>query len=518
MTVRHPLDLRYFKDLVQERAGLTFDNTREEILRQKISEVMVQKGYRSRSELFSSLLNNDTVFLDFVNHLTINETYFFREPQYLQLLTSHLVPETLAGKTKGGKIKIISAGCSTGEEPYSIAMALLEKFGEETANLFSIAGFDLNSVALEKAAAGIYGNLSFRGNDEQFRSRYFEVSRFGLFNIKSSVRDLVSFIRFNLLSEDYPELLCKADVVFYRNVSIYFDPPTQRKILTGLASIINDGGYVVLSSSETFSHQNVGGLSLIESQGLFYFQKSRCAEDKPDVVNPPSLYGDYTRSRRPSGMVLERSGKKTSLAEARETLLVFSKGKSRAEGKPVSGGSSQELAAPEELFQEALLCFMRKEHGRASLLAERLHSCDCYRAKAYLLSGCILLNREKTREAGDLFGKALQIDGLDLEAHLLLGLTAKKSGETAKAIKSFHNALYVHDSCWMAHYFLAEIHLSEGNKKKALGYYASLLKILEETTDEKPRLTFFPISFKREDLLFLCRRKITSISEKSHGV
>jgi chemotaxis protein methyltransferase CheR len=204
---------------------------------------------------------------------------------------------------------------------------------------------------------------------------------------------------------------------------------------------------------------------------------------------------------------------------ARATSPVFSKGKAEVGGcDPVTVGASQGVTAPEELFHEALVCFRRKEHGRASLLAERLQACECYRVKAYLLSGCILMNGEKPQEAGELFGKALQIDGLDLEAHMLLGLTAKNSGETEKAIKCFHNALYVQNSCWMAHYFLAEIYLSGGNSKKALGYYDTLLKILEKPSDEKPRLTFFPISFKREDLLHLCRRKIASISGKSHGL
>jgi chemotaxis protein methyltransferase CheR len=516
MTGGLPLDLKYFKDLVQERAGLTFDNTREEILRQKISEVMGQRGYRSRAQLFSALLNNDAVFLDFVNHLTINETYFFREPQYLQLLTSHLVPEILTGKKKGEKIKIISAGCSTGEEPYSIAISLLEKFGEETANLFSIAGFDLNSTALEKAEAGLYGNLSFRGNDEQVRSRYFEASRFGLFSLKPLVRDLVEFTRFNLLSEDYPKLLRMADVVFYRNVSIYFDSPTQRKILTGLASILNDGGCVVFSASETFSHQDIGGLSLIESQGLFYFQKIRCAKDQPAGVNPPSSSGDSTGRWRLPGMARERSGQKTAPAKG-GALPVFPTGKSGKGGVGL-GESPEELVGPEELFQEALTCFRRKDHVRASQLAESLQACESHRAKAYLLRGCVLLVEGKLQAAEELFGKALQLDGLDLEAHLLLGLAAKNSGETAKAIKCFHNALYVQNSCWMAHYFLAEIFLAAGNFPKALKYYDSLLKILEKTSDEKPRLTFFPISFKREDLLHLCRRKIASISENSHGL
>ncbi|NTV15183.1 MAG: tetratricopeptide repeat protein [Desulfobulbaceae bacterium] len=517
MTARLPLDLKYFKDLVQERTGLTFDRTREEILRRKVAEAMEQRGYRSRAELYSALRNDEVAFLEFVNHLTINETYFFREPQYLQLLTDHLVPGLLAGKKAGEKIKIISAGCSTGEEPYSIAIALWEKFAEKTSDLFAIVGADLNSLALEKAEGGVFGKLSFRGCEELVRSRYFEPSRFGLFKIKTAVRGLVQFVRFNLLSEHYPRLLGKADVVFYRNVSIYFDPPTQRKILTSLASIVNAGGYVVFSASETFSHKDVGALSLIESQGLFYYQKLSQGEAHLEVCNPSVLAADSTGSWRSSENAKARSGGKTA-GRVTATMAVCP-----AEKPAVARVSSgvcgfSPAAAPEVLFQEALVCFRRKEHGRAFQLAERLQECKGYRAKAYLLGGCVLLNREKIQEAGELFGKALKMDALDLEAHLLLGLTAKNSGETDRAIKCFSKALYVQNSCWMAHYFLAEIYLSIGNAKKALGFYGTLLKIIESTAVEKSNLIFFPISFKREDLLHLCRRKIAAISETNYGI
>jgi chemotaxis protein methyltransferase CheR len=512
MSGQLPLDLKYFKELVQERAGLTFDSTREEILRQKVAEVVEQRGYRSRAELYAALRGDEGVFLDFVNHLTINETYFFREPQYLQLLTEYLLPELLAGKPKGEKIKIVSAGCSTGEEPYSIAIALLEKYGGKTGGLFSIIGGDINSVALEKAADGVYGNLSFRNSDEQFRARYFEAGGLGQLMLKPAVRELVRFTRFNLLSAVYPPLVCGADVIFYRNVSIYFDSPTQRKILTSLAATINPGGYVVFSSSETFSHQDIGALSLIESQGLFYYQKARAAAERPGGGVNPALAAARSRARMPE-MPRGRWAKQPA-TPARAISPVKPTKSGNPESRPATGSA----AAPAGLFEEALHCYRRKEHARALQLAERLQECERYRVKGFLLSGCILLNREQTQEALALFEKALEIDGLELEAHLLLGLAAKNSGATEKAIRCFHKALYVQSSCWMAHYFLAEIHLSLGNARKAAGYYETLRNILENPAGEKTSLIFFPISFHSADLLHLCRKKISSLAGMSHGV
>jgi len=507
------LDLKYFKDLVQKRTGLTFDSTRENNLRQKINEMISQRGYRSRALLYAGLLDDDELFLDFVNQLTINETYFFREPQYLKLLTTHLVPLIIAGKKKGEKIKIISAGCSTGEEPYSIAISLMEKFGEDTSRSFAIIGFDINSMALEKAEVGIYGKLSFRGCDDLIRTKYFETGRFGIYQLNTAVRELVQFRRFNLLDNEYPPSLCKADVIFYRNVSIYFDQPTQRKILTGLAANLNEGGYVVFSSSETFSHHDIGALSLIESHGLFYYQKINGAIDQNPQINSLVYSDNNIRHRPPVNIDLARFRKKIVPKVQVTTMGSSSVPMAEKENQAISAGQTIELADPDSLFHEALISFRKKDHARALHLAEILQACDAFRGKAYLLVGCVLMNGEKIREARDLFNKALQIDPLDLEAHMLLGLAAKNCGETDMAITCFNKALYVQNSCWMAYYFLAEIHLSVGKNKKALGYYDTLAKILGNNSTEKLHLIFFPISFQREDLIHLCRKKISYLSE-----
>ncbi|MBU0676224.1 MAG: tetratricopeptide repeat protein [Proteobacteria bacterium] len=510
MTGKQPLDLQHFKDLVHERAGLTFDNTREEILRQKVAEVMCQKGLRSRTELFTSLLHDEGAFLDFVNHLTINETYFFREPQYLDLMMSPLVPELLARQKDDEKIKIISAGCSSGEEPYSIAMSLMETYGDDTSRMFSVIGFDINSMALAKAAEGIYGKLSFRGRDEEaIRARYFDQGRYGLIKLKPVIKDLVRFTRFNLLSDEYPELIRGADIIFYRNVSIYFNSSVQRKILTGLAAIMNYGGAVVFSSSETFSHKDIGLLSLVEAKGLFYYRKSDPAEHKKDGLEAPSAKGAAPPSpllRQPRRGALKKP-MKAKTHHASPCVVA-------AQAGSVKGGigtPSAQSQTTDDLFWEAVACFRKKEQDRAMLLAEKLKDCPCHRGKAYLLCGCILMNGKRPREAEEQFRKALDVDELDIEAHLLLGLSARNSGENDRAITSFNKAMYVQHSCWMAHYFLAESYLAKGNAKKARGYYDSLLKILENELADEPPLVFFPISFKREDLLHLCRRKLAVI-------
>ena len=505
---RQTLPLKYFKDLVQERSGLSFDKTRESILRQKVSEVMSQKGYRSRAELYDVITKKDKEFLDFVNHLTINETFFFREPQYLKQMTDHLVPELLKKRGDEGKLKIISAGCSTGEEPYSIAMALLEKYGNTVQNKFSIIGIDINSVALNKAADGLYGKLSFREDISQFKKKYFDKGKYNLFKIKSSVKKLVTFKRVNLLDNTFSKELHNADIIFYRNVSIYFDSATQQKIISQLASIMRDDAYVVFAASETFSHKDNALLALIEHQGLFCYQKRKAQQENSVSVGDSIQIKKYkVKAKKP---VTSRQSPKRIKVDRKLIQLpqkAFAKRKENIQDQK----NKDKDFSPDVMFANAVNFFRKKENAQALVIAEELKNHEGYVGKAHLLEGCILLNAKKYEEAEAALNKAVQKDELDLDAYMMLGLVAKNSGKIMKAIECFKKALYVQYSCWIAHYYLGEIFQAQGEKTKAERYYDSVLEILENGSMESGNSTFFPISFQRHDFMHLCRKKIESL-------
>jgi chemotaxis protein methyltransferase CheR len=504
------MELKHFKELVKKRVGLTFDNTREDILRQSIAELLRRKVYVSRAALFNALTRDEAVFLDFVDGLTINETYFFREPRYLQLLTDHLVPNLLDARQSGEKIKIVSAGCSTGEEPYSIAMTLLDKYGPSVASRFTLLGIDIDSSALRRAQAGLFGKLSFRNEESKAQGQYFGEKGRGLFQIRPEVGKLVNFARVNLLDPVYPEVARGADIIFYRNVSIYFDAATQRKIFKSLAASLNETGYVVFSSSETFSHRDNDCLDLVETAGLFYFRKKIATAAESTGLRQIGGLEGIPKASRGGGVTKGQPG---DIAKG---------GSHRAPLAPISSGPPGKAGVrgedPAALFQEALDFFTRKEPAQALVLLDRLMRHEDFPAKAYILRGCILLNAQKFTEAEELLHKALLIDELDLDAHMLLGLVAKNTGAPGKAARSFQKAIYVEHSCWMAHYFLAEIHLAEREVAKAARAYDSVLRILENGDGNGPRLMYFPISFQRHDLIHLCRKKIAAIQVGSHGI
>jgi len=266
------MDLTPFNNLIKERCGLCFNNGRTAILEDSIRKRMSESGAESCAKYFSRIVDSRDEFCLLVNLLTVNETYFFREPSHLDLLATRIVPGLLAVKKMDGKINIVSAGCSTGEEPYSIVIKLMEKYGSGMQNFVSVTGFDIDSYALASAGKGVYNGHSFRGFPNDLREKYFEKTGESNYKVRDVVRANVKFVELNLLSEAYPDELRSADIIFYRNVSIYFGPETQKLIFRNLAGMLNENGYLLVGSTETLSH-DIGVLSLIEMDGLFIYRK-----------------------------------------------------------------------------------------------------------------------------------------------------------------------------------------------------------------------------------------------------
>ena len=170
----------------------------------------------------------------------------------------------------------MSAGCSTGEEPYSIAIMLRERFGAESERLFAITGVDIDSTVIATAQQGVYGKGSFRGMDQSLLERYFEPRDSGRFQVRESIRKQVEFEVVNLLGASYPQRMQLPDIILYRNVSIYFPGQVQREIFGRLAELLADGGCLLVGASETF-HHDIGILSLVKQDSLFFYRKTPTA-------------------------------------------------------------------------------------------------------------------------------------------------------------------------------------------------------------------------------------------------
>jgi chemotaxis protein methyltransferase CheR len=242
------------RDLIYNYSGLYFADDNRFLLERRLSPRLSQLHLATFHEYYYYLkydLNKDQELSDIMDVLTTNETYFFREAFQLRAFSEEIIPEITSFKGKKGdrSLRIWSAGCSTGEEPYTIAMLLLER-PELSGWRIEIIGTDISQRVLHHARKGVYGSSSFRVTDDVFKNRYFHEQEGG-FRIADRVRELVTFSRLNLYDESRFLFLGKMDIIFCRNVIIYFDQPAKKRVIEQFYNTLNSSGFLLLGHSES---------------------------------------------------------------------------------------------------------------------------------------------------------------------------------------------------------------------------------------------------------------------------
>jgi chemotaxis protein methyltransferase CheR len=212
------------------------------------------KDPRQYLDLISSPATRVLELRELLNEITIGETCLFRSPPQLTALQNVILPELIATRSKIGlrKLRVWSAGCSTGEEPYTLSMFLLEQSEKLLKGwTFEISATDLNDRSIETAKAGIYGNYALRNTSDLYKRKYFNPGDGDKLQVKDEVRARINFSRLNL-SEDTKMLFMKGmDLVFCCNVLIYFDIPSKRKVVQHFFSSLQAPGYFFLGHAES---------------------------------------------------------------------------------------------------------------------------------------------------------------------------------------------------------------------------------------------------------------------------
>lgn len=243
---------RLVRDAIYRRTGIWFTDASRYLLQKRLSPRARELSFDSFQKYFYFLQYDpraDGEFDVIYDLVTTNETYFFREPAQFTAFVEEIVPELVSGKAVK-KIRIWSAGCSSGEEPYSIAMLLQEAGWFDRAS-FEIFGSDLNQQVLARARKGHYREAAFRSTDPTLREKYFARQVDGSWHIADSIRNRVSFGRVNLYDEARVALLGSLDVIFCRNVIIYFDDASKKSVVRNFYNRLLDGGYLLLGHSES---------------------------------------------------------------------------------------------------------------------------------------------------------------------------------------------------------------------------------------------------------------------------
>ncbi|HJQ36640.1 MAG TPA: protein-glutamate O-methyltransferase CheR [Thermoanaerobaculia bacterium] len=243
---------RLLREQIYRRSGIWFSDSSKYLLQKRLSPRARELNFDSFQKYFYFLQYDpraDTEFDQIFDLVTTNETYFFREPAQLQAFIEEVIPDVLSRKTVK-KVRIWSAGCSSGEEPYSIAMLLQEAGWYEHA-AFEIFASDINQQVLQKARKGHYRESAFRATEPKLRERYFTRETDNSWRVIDEIRNRVSFGRLNLYDEARVSLLGHLDVVFCRNVIIYFDDASKKVVVNNFYNRLVDGGYLLLGHSES---------------------------------------------------------------------------------------------------------------------------------------------------------------------------------------------------------------------------------------------------------------------------
>jgi chemotaxis protein methyltransferase CheR len=256
-SLNHQMELpddvfRLLREQIYKRSGMWFNESSKYLLQKRLSPRARELNFDTFQKYFYFLQYDpraDAEFDQIFDLVTTNETYFFREPAQLHAFTEEIIPDLLSKKTTN-KIRIWSAGCSSGEEPYSIAIRLRETGWYDKAS-FEIFASDINQQVLAKARKAQYRENAFRVTPPELRQKYFTQEADGSWKVHDDIRNRVSFGRLNLYDDSRVSLLGHLDVIFCRNVIIYFDDSSKKIVVKNFYNRLIDGGYLLLGHSES---------------------------------------------------------------------------------------------------------------------------------------------------------------------------------------------------------------------------------------------------------------------------
>jgi len=243
------------RKLIYEKAGIFFADNKKYLLESRVNRRVIALGLGSFSAYYNALINGQamTEISHLINSITINETFFFRNEPQFDVLEHTVLPEIITKRKEDGtnKVRVWSAACSTGEEPYSIAIILKDKFQSKFPFIkFEVIGTDINTQVLDTARRGIYKDYAVRNIPEDYIKKYFHRDS-DKFILCDEIKQITELKQVNLFDKPVMRTMRDFDIVFAANVLIYFDINSKQNVLSSIYDSINKGGYFFVGYSET---------------------------------------------------------------------------------------------------------------------------------------------------------------------------------------------------------------------------------------------------------------------------
>lgn len=499
-------DVESFRSSIARRMGLHFDDSKLLQLEQLLEE-RAQSGRRGL-DAYLSLLERETnrelvreEVAALARVLTVGETYFFRNNDQFRAFAEIVLPERVRARGAERQLRFLSAACSSGEEPYTIAMVIRKALLGPTWDV-SIRGIDVNPAAIERAQRGVYGPWALRETSPEMKERWFE-ERGREVVLNEALRSDVTFELRNLALED-PELWAPRsfDAIFCRNALMYFEPEVAQAAVSRMAHALVPGGYLFLGHAETLR-----GLSqdfhLCHTHGTFYYQVKQGAE-----LGEPQRWHDASRAPRAASVpvpvpVVEASdGWVDTIRKAAERIRVLTR-------EPDAGVSQASVAAAPSWDLALALNLLRRERFADALQLVRAFPPESARDPDVLLLSSVLLSHNAELDAAEeTCHRLLAMDELNAGAHYVLALCREGKGDVRAAAEHDQVAVYLEPTFAMARLHLGLLARRAGDRDAARRELSQALMSLE--SEDPSRLLLFGGGFRREALVALCRAELAA--------
>jgi chemotaxis protein methyltransferase CheR len=418
-----------FSQFVESRLGLHLPKGRLVDLERGLSAAAKEMGWADVGGFAYHLLNapmSQEVEDLLAAHLTIGETYFYRDPRAFEVLEKEVLPEMRHRAGKEKKLRIWSAACCTGEEPYSIAMAVRTVLGEGSGWKVSIRATDLNPRFLRKAAAGLYGPWSFRTLPEKMRTQFFHKRSNDRWQIDDRIKRDVTFTGLNFMEDSFPSVasgIHAMDVIFCRNVLMYFSRETAAKVIAKLRQCLVPGGWLFTSPADA-PRDLFAGFAPHDAEGTVIYRRSE--ETEPARKPVP------VASHRPS-IVAMHGNKGTKVTKPR---VVRS-----ATHTPPPASDTDAGATPACVQRRQARTLADQGQLDEALVAVDLAiKSDKLDPVAHYLRGVILHEKKLENEAIASLQRALYLDPGFVLAHVTLGNLMRRTGKSEAARRCLENA------------------------------------------------------------------------------
>jgi len=402
--------------------------------------------------------------------LTIGETYFFRDRGVFSLLRDRLLPELIARNSGTRSLAIYSAGCSTGEEAYTLAIMLAEQLPDLERWQLLILGTDINQVAIAKARRGIYGSWSFRMVPPEIQQRYFHQINKHTWQLDDRIRRLVTFRYENLLSHSQHNIY-NLDLILCRNVFVYFTTSAIATVLNKFSNQLKPGGYLIPGHNELYGHHLGNLVTRVFPESVIY--------QRPIASHPHPLWWGY--KNKAMSLRVQRGNRLRGLPTASlPTSEVSHKTSDSSSGSADSTIDDSTYAA---MLQAASTLFRNKHYSEALQTASELLELHPEHFGAYYLMAQVYANLGDLIQATRYCQLALSVNPLSTQTYSILARVAEEQENYEEAKMFWKRIIYLDPTSISAYIELGSLYAKECDRSRSMKMWTVALDLLKKLPD-----------------------------------